>query len=100
MSPVSWCHIFTLPLRGDRIMELRHPSPRSWPILSAPLYNRFGSQSSHTPAVRGDLRGFRRQFQNESRPDWPRLDGPADRHEFVESGLSADGVESYGFARE
>src|SRR5579863_9182868 len=24
MSPVSWGDIFTLPLRGDRIMELRH----------------------------------------------------------------------------
>src|SRR5450432_4853356 len=33
MSPVSWGDIFTLPLRGDRIMELRHyrltPLPRS-----------------------------------------------------------------------
>src|SRR5579863_6274201 len=24
MSPVSWGDIFTLPLRGDKIMELRH----------------------------------------------------------------------------
>src|SRR5712664_1648386 len=27
MSPVSWGDIFTLPLRGDRIMELRHLRP-------------------------------------------------------------------------
>src|SRR5579883_3150449 len=25
MSPVSWGDIFTLPLGGDKIMELRHP---------------------------------------------------------------------------
>src|SRR5437016_8925540 len=29
MSPVSWGDIFTLPLRGDRIMELRHAHPLS-----------------------------------------------------------------------
>src|SRR6266481_8900715 len=28
MSPVAWGDIFTLPLRGDRIMELRQPVGR------------------------------------------------------------------------
>src|SRR2546429_7350579 len=30
MSPVSWGDIFTLPLRGDKIMELRHTRRREW----------------------------------------------------------------------
>jgi mono/diheme cytochrome c family protein len=30
MSPVSWGDIFTLSLRGDRIMELRHSAIREW----------------------------------------------------------------------
>src|ERR1700720_3810552 len=31
MSPVSWGDIFTLPLRGDRIMELRQWTDTVWP---------------------------------------------------------------------
>src|SRR5579863_9763138 len=30
MSPVSWGDSFTLPLRGDRIMELRHGGNSGW----------------------------------------------------------------------
>ena len=30
MSPVSWGDIFTLPLRGDKIMELKHTRRREW----------------------------------------------------------------------
>src|SRR5882724_8653480 len=35
MSPVSWSDIFTLLLRGDRIMELRHQEARALPELRA-----------------------------------------------------------------
>jgi len=30
MSPVSWGDIFTLLLRGDRIMELKHAKTDNW----------------------------------------------------------------------
>src|SRR6266404_5977277 len=30
MSPVAWGDIFTSPLRGDRIMELRHTQKSHW----------------------------------------------------------------------
>src|SRR5260370_8142056 len=36
MSPVSWGDIFTLPLRGDRIMELRQPFPQFFPSPTQP----------------------------------------------------------------
>src|SRR5882672_1563184 len=58
MSPVSWGDIFTLPLRGDRIMELRHGAAAGLSRYPGLCYNRgavkqTGKQEIALAAARG-----------------------------------------------